>query len=236
VSDPDPHGHLARLYEAAAGPLTWLDSEVARGTAGGREVTLSPVSTRSGSARDRRGAEVRFDLGGRRIAMTIDDRGPTQPARPVVQTGDEAFDDLFLVQGGPTAACRRALDPEARAWLAETVPSGWAQVTVEEGVLRGFLAAFPRGSDGAMSTAEFTRHVSRLAAMADGLEAGYDRKRDAIVSASGEEAGREWEASLGRRESQDRRSRTAVLALVMVGFGIIVLGIVGGVLAAAGLL
>jgi hypothetical protein len=220
-----PSNELAERFERAAGPLTWVDDETAIGRLGEREVRLSSSPG---------AVEVSTDLGERKIAMTIDRRADTEPTRPVAPTGDQGFDDRYLVQGWPAAACRKGLDPAARAWIAETWPDRTPDLSAEGGALRARLDADPprgRGEDPADALAQ---DVERIAALADGLISGYDRERSSVVARSGDEAARAWEAALEQRPTTERQRRAAVVALVVAGGVIIGLGLIGAVLAAAG--
>jgi hypothetical protein len=230
--------HLAALYAAAAGHLEWVDADAATGVAGGLPVALAPYTTNvAGGNRIIRGAEVSFGLGARPIAMTVDDRHRTHASRPVVTTGDAAFDDTYVVQGWPEATLRAALDARAREWIARTWPDGWPSVVAEEGVLRLRLTVFPLGGDRElMGATEFADHVGDLAALARGLLEGHDREREDVVARGGEEAGREWDEGLRRHQASRRRTRAVVRVVVFGVAALVALGVVAAVLAASGLL
>lgn len=238
MGNADKRAHLARLFESAAGPLTWHDDDNAEGSCGDVPVWLATHTSNIGSGnRVITGAEVSVDLGARTIAMLIDDRARTHPSLPEVRTGDATFDDRYLVQGWPPEALTSGFDEAVRSWVTDSWPHGWPPITAEPGRLSGRLTVFRHdGGDRVMVEGEFRRHVDGLVALGGGLMRGYDEQRARIVAGGGEAAGGAWDADLRAMASARERRRGALRAMVFGGLFLLCLAVIAAVLAGAGLL
>lgn len=230
--------HLAALFEAAAGPLTWLDHDTASGSIRGYSLTLATHTANiAGGNRVITGGKVSVDLGGRPLRMLIDNRARTHPALPVVVTGDAAFDDLFLIQGWPDQALRMAFDDDVRRWITGQWPNGWPALTAEGGRLVGRLTVFRHGgSDDVMSAEDFRRATEGIVALAERLVSAHDAERASAVAHGGAGAGAAWDESLRANETNLAGKRVALRAIVFGGFALACALILLAVAAASGIL
>lgn len=228
--------HLAALFEAAAGPLTWLDRDTATGTIRGHPVRLATHTANiAGGNRVITGGEVSVDLAGRAPRIIIDNRARTHPSLPVVLTGDDVFDDLFLIQGWPDRTVREAFDDDVRRWISGRWPHGWPPLAAEAGRLVGRFTVFrDDGSDNVMSAEDFRRDAEGMATLADRLIGAYDAERAAVVASGDTNAGHEWDASLQANETQLASKRRALRVIVFGGFALVCALIVLAVAAASG--
>lgn len=236
MTSVDKRQHLTTLFEAAAGPLTWADSDTACGAVHGQPVMLSVHIAKIASGRTITGGQVTIDLGGRAIAMLIDNRQRTHASLPVVRTGDDAFDDVFMIQGWPEGALRTAFDPDIRRWITGEWPEGWPPLIVENDRLIGRFTVFRHdGSNWVASSADFQRQVEGTSALAVRLIGAYDAERSEVIAIHGEEAGDEWEASLERQQARRATKRGALRVVVFGSFALACLLIMFAVFASAGI-
>lgn len=226
---------LAEMYEAAAGPLSWTDAEVAVGECRGQRVRFEPYTANTGDNRVLRGARVSIDLGGRVVTTEIHNRKRTSFALPEVTTGDPGFDDLFVVYGWPETTIRGALDDDIRLWLAEGWPHGFPPVSVEGRWLQGRFGLFENSATPVVSKEEFRSLVEQLAGFGSRLIAAYDQERADEVRYGGEEGGRAWDDELLALEDKRAERRTMVRAFVFGGLALLALIVVAAVVLSSGI-